>query len=54
MALHPSAEILNLCTVQRIPAQANFEAVVFGRVVACGDLDTAIKIEMKQRKIQLG
>src|SRR4249920_1312190 len=51
-ALHHAANLLNLLAVERVFAPTNFKAVVLWRIVAGGDLNTAVDIEMKQRKIE--
>ena len=50
--LHLAADLLNPLAVERVFALANFKAVVLRRIVAGGDLNAAVDIEMKQGKIE--
>ena len=49
---HPGADLLDLLAIKGVLAEANLEAVVFGWVMARGNLNPAVDIEMKQRKIE--
>src|SRR6185295_7687773 len=51
-ALHLATDLLDLLSVERVFALANFKTVVLRRIVAGSDLNAAVDIEMKQGKIE--
>src|SRR5215470_6963144 len=52
VSLHFHADLLDLLAVQRLFAETDFKAIVFGGIVARRNLNTAVDIEVKKRKIK--
>ena len=52
VSFHLGANFLDLLAVERVLAETDLKAVVFGRIVAGRDLNPAVDFEMEQRKIE--
>ena len=53
-ALESAANLLNFLAVNRALAVHHFESVVIGRIVAAGDHDSAVGVQMEYRIIEQG